>query len=544
MKKLIVVSTILLLGAGSIAQPKIPASVRKAMDAIDTNKVREHITYLASDELRGRQPGTEGYAKAMDYVVNQFKMLGVKPIGENGTYLQKFILRRTSVKPGSVRFTLADPQGNVDSLQSLEIFAVGHPLKKTVQVQQAPLVFAGYGLNIPGVRNDYENIDVRGKVVVLLSQAPKTLSSIYINHFGSVTYKTKVAREQGAIGLITVDGTPGRVYLPGSNPRQPFMGLNLTNAVSPDQSLAAGRFTGELDFYLQASYNFLERLCMFSGKKADDVVASVQAGKLASFDLPYRMGISFESVHSDVETYNVLGMIPGTDARLKNEYVVHTAHLDHVGVGQPVNGDSIYNGAHDNASGTASLLEIARVYLKGNAKPKRSVIIAMVSAEELGLIGSNYFTAHPTVPRESIVANVNTDMPTFIAPLMSIVPLGADYSTMMKHVKFAASTLKLDIEADREPEQNFFVRSDQYSFVKEHIPAVNCKYGAKAVAGFDLDKYVKEWRAKYYHKPQDQIDGGVFLFSASKTYVQLNFLISYSVAMDNERPTWNEGVLF
>lgn len=544
MKKLIAASVMLLLGAGSIAQPKIPASVRKAMDAIDTNKVREHITYLASDDLRGRQPGTEGYAKAMDYVVNQFRELGVKPIGENGTYLQKFILRRTSVKPGSMRFTLSDPQGNVDSLQSLDIFAVGNPLKKTVQVQNAPMVFVGYGVDIPGIRNDYENIDVKGKVVVAISQAPKSLSSIYINHFGNAAYKTKIAKQHGAIGMIMVDGTPGRVYPVAPNPRTPFMSLNLTNAVAPDQSMAAGRFTGELDFFLQANYNFLERLCMFSGKKADELAVQVQQGKVSSFELPYKMGISFESIHSDVETYNVLGVIPGSDPKLKNEYVIHTAHLDHVGVGQPVNGDSIYNGAHDNASGTASLLEIARVYIKGKAKPKRSVIIAMVSAEESGLIGSNYFTAHPTVPRESIVANVNTDMPTFIAPLLSIVPLGADYSTMMKHVSFAAKTLKLDIEADREPEQNFFVRSDQYSFVKEHIPAVNCKYGAKAAPGFDLDKYVKEWRAKYYHKPQDQIDGGVFLFSASKTYVQLNFLISYSVAMDNERPKWNEGVLF
>ena len=215
-----------------------------------------------------------------------------------------------------------------------------------------------------------------------------------------------------------------------------------------------------------------------------------------------------------------------------------------MGIGRVVNGDSIYNGAHDNASGVSSLLEIARVYRSSGAKPKRSVLIVMVTGEEMGLIGSSYFAANPTVPKASIVADVNTDMPTVIAPLLSIVPLGAEHSSIMNNVKFAANYLALEVEKDPEPDENRFVRSDQYSFVKNGIPALHIKYGTKTdVPGFNLTAFVQKWRAKYYHQAADGMDG-IFDFAAAKTYIQLNFLISYSIAQSLERPKWNDKDLF
>jgi Zn-dependent M28 family amino/carboxypeptidase len=192
----------------------------------------------------------------------------------------------------------------------------------------------------------------------------------------------------------------------------------------------------------------------------------------------------------------------------------------------------------------ASLLEIARVYRTSGAKPKRSVLIVMVTGEEMGLIGSAYFAANPTVPRNAIVADVNTDMPTLIAPLLSVVPLGAEHSSLMNHVQFAARHLGLDVEKDPDPSENRFVRSDQYSFVLNGIPALHIKYGNKSdIPGFDLIGFVREWRAKYYHQPADEING-IFDFAAAKTYVQLNFLISYSIAQTTARPEWNKGDLF
>jgi hypothetical protein len=316
-------------------------------------------------------------------------------------------------------------------------------------------------------------------------------------------------------------------------------------ALNPAKTTAYGRrFTGNLPVAFNSTKQLLSRLFLNSGKNLDAVLAAIKSGKPSSFQLPYTLSAAYTTTHNDFDSYNIVGLIPGSDKGLKREYVVHSAHLDHLGIGRPVNGDSIYNGAHDNASGVASLLEIARVYKSSGARPKRSVLIVMVTGEEMGLIGSAYFAANPTVPKASIVADVNTDMPTVIAPLLSVVPLGAEHSTIMNHVQFAANHLGLDIEKDPEPTENRFVRSDQYSFVMNGIPALHIKYGNKSnIPGFDLVKFVRDWRAKYYHQPADEING-IFNFGAAKTYVQLNFLISYSIAQTAARPEWNKGDLF
>ena len=315
--------------------------------------------------------------------------------------------------------------------------------------------------------------------------------------------------------------------------------------MNPDKSAAFSRgFTGNLDIVLNGTQQFLRKLFMNSGRNLSQIQADIKKGIPSSFELPYSITASYQTTYTDIESYNVIGLIPGTDKNLKNEYVVHSAHLDHLGISTPQNGDSIYNGAHDNASGVASLLEIARVYKTSGAKPRRSILIIMVSAEEMGLLGSSYFAANPTVPKKSIVADVNTDMPTVIAPLLSVVPLGAEHSSIMNNVKFAAGYLGLDIEKDPEPNENRFVRSDQYSFVMNGIPALHIKYGSKSASpDFNLTAYVQKWRVKYYHMAADQIDG-IFDFNAAKTYVKLNFLISYSIAQNTERPKWNAGDVF
>jgi Zn-dependent M28 family amino/carboxypeptidase len=345
-------------------------------------------------------------------------------------------------------------------------------------------------------------------------------------------YKVGLAISKGAVGAIPIVNSPVT----------PF---RINNALSPDKKQAyGGRYIGNADLLMTASYPFLNNLFQNSGKNVQQVINALKSGK-QSFDLPRNLSVQFASTWEDKETFNVVGMIPGVDKNLKSEYVVHTAHLDHVGVGPEVGGDSIYNGAHDNASGVASLLEIARLYKTTGVKPRRSVIIAMVSAEESGLLGSAYFASNPTVPKQAIVANLNTDMPVVIAPIVSVIPLGAAHSSLSANVAFATKALGLEVQEDPEPEENFFVRSDQYSFVRERIPALHIKAGRKSnVPGMDLDAYVKAWRAKYYHRPADQLEGGLFNFGAAKTYVLVNFLTSYSVAMENERPHWNPGELF
>jgi hypothetical protein len=516
----------------------VPASVKRAMNQIDTLTIRNHIAYLADDRLKGRLPGTEGYQIAVDYVVDQFKKIGIQPGGDPGQYTQRLFLRKTVVQNVTAKAALRDQIGNVDSLVfGKDFMPVPHPLSAKAS-GEGKLVFVGYGVDIPGLYSDYEGVDVKGKVVVFVSGVPDGIpASTLISHYSSPGNKMNTAFAKGAVGAIMI---PWGANFSNSNPV-----LQTNVALNPEKTTAYGRgFVGNLGFALNGSTSFLTGLFMNSGKNLGQVLEDIETRKNSSFEFPYTFSASYANTHSEYESHNVIGLIPGSDPKLKNEYVVHSAHLDHVGIGKPENGDSIYNGAHDNASGVASLLEIARVYKNGNAKPKRSILIVMVTAEEMGLVGSSYFAANPSVPKTSIVANVNTDMPTVIAPLLSVVPLGAEHSSIMGNVRFATDYLGLEVEKDPEPEQNRFVRSDQYSFVVSGIPALHIKYGNKSnTPGFDMDSYVKTWRAKYYHRAADGMDG-VFNFAAAKTYVQLNFLISYSIANTVEKPTWNPGDLF
>ena len=508
------------------------------MDRIDTNIIRSHVAYLADDRLKGRLPGTEGFQMAVDYVTGQYKKMGVSPGGDEGGYTQKLVIRKSVLNNSSSIAVLRDRNGNNDSLVFVKDFVpVPHPLK-TSAFAEGQLVFAGYGVDIPGNYSDYNGIDVKGKIVVVVSGAPQGLHSTLTAHFSNVGNKMNTAFAKGAVGVVTID-LSGR---PSSN-LNPLVQHNV--ALNPNKTAAYGRrFIGNLQIVLSGNKSLLSRLFLNTGKSLEQVLADIRNRKPSSFVLPFTLTSSYTTTHGDFESYNVVGLIPGSDKQLKNEYVVHSAHLDHMGIGRAVNGDSIYNGAHDNASGVASLLEIARIYKTSSAAPKRSVLILMMTGEEMGLVGSSYFAANPTVPRSSIVADINTDMPTLIAPLLSVVPLGAEHSTIMNHVQFATRQLRLDVENDPEPSENRFVRSDQYSFVMNGIPALHIKYGNKTnIPGFDMVKFVKEWRAKYYHQPADGMDG-VFNFTAAKTYVQLNFLISYSIAQTMARPVWNEGDLF
>lgn len=522
----------------SAQQVTISKNLQQAMNRVDTNTIRGHIAYLADDKLKGRLPGTEGYQMAVDYVINQYKQMGVLPGGDAGGFTQKLILRKSEVENATAVAVLKDKNGNIDSLTfHKDYLPVPHPLLARASAS-APLVFAGYGIEIPGEYSDYAGIDVKGKIVVLISGAPDGLASTLTAHFSNAGNKMHTAFSKGAIGAVIIN-TGTRAF---SN-ANPVLQSNV--ALNPEKTAAYGRgFTGTISLALNAYKPFLTRICMAAGKNADQLLADIKQRKPSSFDIPLTLSASYNTKHNEFESYNVVGLIPGSYKTLQHEYVVHSAHLDHVGIGRVVNGDSIYNGAHDNASGVASLLEIARIYKTSDAKPKRSILIVMVTAEEMGLVGSSYFAANPTVPKSAIVANVNTDMPTVIAPLLSVVPLGAAHSSLMGNVQFAAGHLGLDVEQDPEPEQNRFVRSDQYSFVMNGIPALHIKYGNKTnIPGFNMDAFIKEWRAKYYHQSADGMDG-IFNFTAAKTYIQLNFLISYSIAQTVQRPTWNKGDLF
>lgn len=533
----IVLATILISSTAFAQHIKLDSKTKSALDHVDKEKIKSHITYLADDKLKGRKPGTEGYQMAVDYVVNQFTQIRITPGGDNGTYLQKLILRRATVNNAISKAVLVDRSGNVDSLVAgKDIFIVPGVLQNEVQVE-APLVFVGYGIEIPGKYSDYDHIDVKGKIVVFLNGSPQGLDlpSTIMAHFNNPASKMEIATQKGAVGAIMAPASPTAAMSSSGT---------TTAAMNPEKTTAYGRsVAGNLKAFSRVPYATLQRLFFNSNKNLQQSLADLRKGTSSSFELSSSLWLKYTSSFTDVESYNVIGKITGTDKKLKEEYVVHTAHLDHVGIGRPIKGDSIYNGAHDNASGVASLLEISRIY-KESTKPLRSVLIVMVTAEEMGLLGSAYFAGNPTVPKSQIVADVNTDMPTLIAPLLSVAPLGAEHSSLVKNVDFACQQLGIVRQDDPMPEEVRFIRSDQYSFVQQGIPALHVKYGTLTKDNsFDLVEFTKKWRDENYHRPSDEITNN-FDFDAARKYVQLNFLISYSIAQSKERPTWNEGDFF
>ncbi len=536
--KTVLIIAFLLVVAPALSQHvKLDSKTKSALDKVDKEKIKSHITYLADDKLKGRKPGTEGYQLAVDYVVRQFSEMGLLPAGDNGSYLQKLILRRATVNNNLSKTILIDRSGNVDSLKAgRDIFIVPGVIRNEVTAQ-APLVFVGYGIEIPGQYSDYDKVDVAGKIVVFINGSPQSLGlpSTIMAHFNNPASKMEIAAQKGAIGAIIA---------PSSSVTNVSASSITTAAMNPEKTNAYGRsVAGNLKVSARIPYTTLQRLFFNSSRSLEQTLSDLRTGTAASFEFPFSMLMKYSSSFNDIESYNVVAKIAGRDQKLKEEYVVHTAHLDHVGIGKPIKGDSIYNGAHDNASGVASLLEIGRIY-KQASKPLRSVLIVMVTAEEMGLLGSAYFAANPTVPKSQIVADVNTDMPTLIAPLLSVAPLGAEHSSLEKNVAFACQQLGIVMQKDPMPEEVRFIRSDQYSFVQQGIPALHIKYGTLTKDNsFDLVEFTKKWRDENYHRPSDEITNN-FDFEAARNYVQLNFLISYSVAQTRERPTWKEGDFF
>ncbi|MCB2377539.1 M28 family peptidase [Hymenobacter sp. BT635] len=537
---LLAFSGLLLAGHSTRAQDlTLDKKVARSLQKVQPNDLKAHIQYLADDRLLGRRPGTPGYQLAVDYVTTQLKSLGVEPAGdEAGSFVQRVRLRRAFSNPATTSLILRPgTEAPVPLAAGKEFVLYPNPETPSVALD-APLVFAGYGISAPELQyDDYAGLDVQGKIVVVVRGAPQSFSSTVAAASQDVLAILQNAARHGAVGVLLASRS-ATAPLPSFR-QGVFSVLDAGGSVVASRSFAPG-----IKVLGAVSAATFQTLLRTAAADTGAVYPALRAGKPASVALRGAAKLTNISTYQEVDSYNVVGKLTGSAAGLRDEYVVHSAHLDHLGVGAAVKGDSIYNGAHDNASGVASVLEIARLYTQLAEKPKRSVLFVLQTGEELGLLGSAYFAARPTVPKEKIVADINTDMPTIIAPLLSVVALGAQHSTLAEPVNKAAAYLKLTVEADPEPEQNRFIRSDQYSFVLQGIPALHIKYGNKTADGKnDLHKTVQAWRALTYHKPQDDMSG-TFDFEAGKKYVQLNFLIGYQVAQAPQRPTWNPGDFF
>ncbi len=530
-----------LMFIGEIANCQITPDAEKAIDQIKPSHIKADMTYLADDLLRGREPGTTGFELASKYVEAQFISIGLLPGVDGKTYRQPVTLKNGVVDKSKSSMSLMMKGKEVPLVYDVD-FMVQPNLVKDISEVSGALVFVGFGVHAPELNyDDYEKIDVKGKIVVYFNQAPESFPSNERAFFSSGSVKYEEAIKRGAIGAISMQ-------LPGDQRRPWQASVNRSSHGTSrwaDQQGKAQNTYEELKVTATFNPASAEKLFANTNKKLDAVIESIKANKPQSFALGLEANMKVTTNTTSVESSNLVGLIPGSDPILKNEYVVYTAHVDHVGVGVPMKGDSIYNGAHDNASGTSIVLEIARTYMNLKEPTKRSILFTVVTAEESGLLGSDFYASNPTIPKESIVANLTLDMPFFFHPVLDIVPYGAQHSSLAKPLGETAKYLNIGIGPDPFPEQVIFIRSDHFSFIRQGIPALFIKSGFKTVPEDKVDRSVSDvaWRSTNYHKPNDDMNQD-FDFGGAATHVKINFLTGYQVANDPQRPTWNNGDFF
>jgi hypothetical protein len=492
-----------------------------------------HVEYLASDEMKGRETGSPEYMKAADYVAKEFADAGLQPAGTNG-FLQPvaFDVRRIDEDKCSLALVQNGIAQPLKLGEDANLSVAGAPESKLT----AHAVFVGYGFAVPEANYDeFAHLDLRGKIAVFISGGPKNIPSALRSHYQSVGERWKAMQAAGAIGYATITN-PKNASIPWDRATlarfQPSMSLE-------DRNLVAARDT---KFRATINAAFADKWLAGTGHTISELLALADQGApLPKFPLQVMVQAKTAYNEHKVSSPNVIGKLEGTDPELKFEYVVVSAHLDHIGVGQPINGDSIYNGAMDNASGVATLIEIAKHLHAANIHPRRSILFAAVTGEEKGDLGSEFFAAHPTVDRSQIVADLNMDMFLPLFALKYLEVQGLDESTLGDDVRAVAQVRGVTIQADKEPDQNRFIRSDQYSFVKEGIPALAFKFGW--VPGTPEEKTFKDWVQVRYHAPSDDLDQPVDKEAAAQ-FNDLLQALAVRVANANDRPAWKSDSFF
>jgi Peptidase family M28 len=542
MKRLAALTAFSLLLAGfalaGAAAPPLPS--QDDMQNIRPEAIKAHMQFLSDDLLEGRETGTRGYELAANYIRSQFQEIGLKP-GANDSYFQQVPLRRTRLDADKCSFVLKQ-NGTETKLAYDQTFAMrGNAVYEDTSIE-APVIFVGYGVSAPELQHDdYAGIDVKGKVVAALYGAPSTFPSAERAHFSPTDQKEKMAAAHGAVGFISI--WAGEREKTTSFTR--FMGfLRLPGMRWLDAQGKPSDVEPSIRGEAYLGPEGARQLFRGAPKSFDEVVAQEKTGKLPVLALPTTVAIRQVSNWEQVKSPNVIGVLPGSDPKLKDEYVLYTAHADHLGVGRAVKGDTIYNGALDNASGTAALIELAHAFATAPEPPKRSIMFLAVTGEEEGLLGSDYFANFPTVPISQVVANLNMDELPMVFDFKDVVALGAEHSSLGSLVEAAAKREGLEMSPDPMPEENFFVRSDQYSLVLKGVPSIYIGGGEKAVdPKINGAKVGRDWIKSYYHTPQDDMSQK-FDYGAAAKCTRLNFAVGYAVANMAEKPFWNPGDYF
>jgi Peptidase family M28/PA domain len=501
--------------------------------------VRAHVAFLADDLLEGRQTGTRGYEIAARYVAAQFESYGLKPAGEDG-WFQRITFQRTSYLPNRAAMTLLGPGGEQRYAHGDNVL-VGLNVRKMEYAVEAPLVFVGYGMqNKRFGFDDYRGLNAQGKIVVVLSGFPKGMPSEEGAHLAST--KVENAEAQGAIGVITIDTLESGKSNPWKR-AQEYAFDPVFSWVGKD-GLAHMRAPG-IVARAKVHSPVAEALFSDAPRKLQAVLreADKPMGHPRGFALKGRLQIESAGSAERVTSPNVVGLLPGSDPTLSKQYVVLSAHLDHLGITAATRDDPktdlINNGALDNAAGIATTLEVARALASAPTKPRRSILFIATTAEEEGLLGADYFAQHPTVPIKQIVGNVDLDMPLLLYPFTDVIAFGANHSTLGPLVAKAAGEMNIALAPDPMPEQGIFTRSDHYMFVKQGVAAVFLATGFSNGG----EKHWAQYLAGPYHHANDDLTQAID-WQAGARFAEVNYRITRAMADADTAPKWNEGDFF
>lgn len=492
----------------------------------------DYVKVLAADNMEGRETGSPALRKAEAFVVSEMKKDGLQPAGSDGFYQPiKFVSRQIVEKQSSADL-VRDGKAEPLTLGEDAIFSTRVDLAPEVD---APLVFVGYGLTVPEKNyDDFAGLDLKGKVAVLFSASPAEIPGPLASHYQTTKERWKALRAAGAVGIISLPN-PASMDIPWSR-----IALNRAH---PSMELAAPEFNETEGEKLLMVFNPAHADKLFAGSgHTFQEVADLGKDRKAVPHFPLAVSIKAKTKvdKKEVESANVVAKLPGSDPQLKNEYVVMSAHIDHIGIGEPINGDRIYNGAMDNGSGSALLLDVAASLKKQPVPLKRSILFVFVTGEEKGLLGSKYFAAHPTVDPKSIVADINTDMFLPIVPLKTITVYGLEESDLGDLAREVAQARGINVQADPEPLRNIFIRSDQYNFIVHGVPALAMQVAA---SNPEEKKLFKDWLTHRYHAPSDDLDQPVEL-SAAAGFEEVVRGLMIKVADEGRRPEWKASSFF
>jgi Zn-dependent M28 family amino/carboxypeptidase len=524
---------VLLLVAASLASALLAEEADPAPE-ISAERIKESVAFLASDRLEGRGPGTRGEFLATEYLAAEFKKAGLQPIGELGTYFQPVPLVRVVTSP---KATLRAVKGETTlDIPCEEGFSGTSQTQKELEAFDAEAVFVGHGITAPEFDwDDYKGVDVKGKVVVLFtneppSDDPKFFGGTALTYYGRWTYKFEEAARRGAKAcfIIHTNQTAGYPY----SVIRPLDGAQLQREPGQPALAFAGWLSSEAG----------EKLLGLSGRTVDGALKEANTKGFKSYSLGVSLKGNIPTRVEKIVSNNVVGRAEGSDPTLKSEAVVFTAHWDHLGVGRAVLGDTIYNGAADNATGCALLLELARAWCAQSPRPKRSALFLAVTAEEKGLLGSKYYARNPLVPLGKTALNLNFDMILPLGVPESVVVTGADRTTAWPTVQAAAGKNRLEIEADQRAHLGIFYRSDHFSMAQAGVPAFSVAAGMK-IKGKPKDfarNALKDFNDKVYHSPQDELKPE-WDFSGFVVLARFSLDVAREVANADRLPTWNPG---